>query len=163
MRRVAADVATWKHVPMQADYYPSLFDRKKGRVEEIDAIKEYRPVEHRRELKTLYDEATIPQKLGRRNFITIFGSSNIEMLEEKVRSLGEVKDIEYGRNYLNVVYDSEESNRSLLGLNRQVVNGEILGVYRQQLVVNNEDDSIFIKNKSIFSRIFEYFFGPQCQ
>ncbi|KAL0265910.1 UNVERIFIED_CONTAM: hypothetical protein PYX00_011627 [Menopon gallinae] len=151
-----------KACPMQADYYPSLFDRKKGKVEEVESIKEYRPVEHRKELRTLYDEATIPQKLGRRSFVTIFGSSNLEMLEEKVRSLGEVRDIEYGRNYLNVVYDSEESNRSLLSLNRQVVNGEILGVYRQQLVVNSEDNSIFIRNKSMFSRVVEYFFGSQC-
>lgn len=143
---------------MQTDYYPSLFDRKKSKVEEKEDIKEREHEPHRTELKTLYEEATVPQKLGRRNFITVFGTSNIEALEEKVRSMGDVKDIEYGRNYLNVMYDSEESSRRLLGLNRQVFNGEILGVYRQEAVVTSEQD-VFVKKKGGFSRVLEYFFG----
>jgi hypothetical protein len=143
---------------MQTDYYPSLFDRKKNKVEEKEDVKEREHEPYKTELKTLYEEATVPQKLGRKNFITIFGTTNIEALEEKVRSMGEVKDIEYGRNYLNVTYDSEESSRKLLGLNRQVLDGEIVGVYRQEAVVSSEQD-VFVKKKGGFSKLLEYFFG----
>lgn len=143
---------------MQTDYYPSLFDRKRTKIEEKEDFEVDEGEAPHLELKTLYDEATVPQKLGRKNYITIFGSNNIGFLEEKARSLGEIREIEYGRNYLNVIYDSEESSIKLMDLNRQTFNGEILGVYRQQTVISNEED-IFVKKKSLFSRIFEYFFG----
>lgn len=143
---------------MQTDYYPSLFDRKKAKLEEKEDAEEKEHEVSHIELKTLYEEATVPQKLGKKNFITVFGTNNIELLEEKVRSLGEVREVEYGRNYINVIYDSEESSTKLLGLNRKMLNGEILGAYRQQTVVRSDED-IFLKKKGLFSKIFDYFFG----
>ncbi|KCZ78306.1 hypothetical protein H311_00664 [Anncaliia algerae PRA109] len=142
---------------MNKEYYPSLFNRKKKQLREE---KEIKPVEETKKIKlvSLLDTAITPLKPIKHNYITIFGSTDTHILEEKVRSIGEIKEIEYGKNYLNVIYENEESNQKLLELNKTFLNGEMIGVFKQNNVVK-QDEKYFYNRKGIFYRIFLYFLG----
>lgn len=142
---------------MNKEYFPSLFTRKKNKQNEE---KEQPKLEEPKKIKlvSLLDTSFTPLKPIKHNYITIFGTSDIQLLEEKVRSFGEVKEIEYGRNYVNVIYENEESGCKLLELNKTFLNGELIGVYKQSNVIK-QNEEYFFNRKGVFYRIFNYLFG----
>lgn len=142
---------------MNKEYFPSLFSRKKKQIPEE---KTQSKLEEPKKIKlvSLLDTTITPLKPIKHNYITIFGSSDIKVLEEKVRSFGEIKEIEYGRNYLNIIYENEESSQKLLELNKSFLNGELIGVFKQTNVIK-QNEEYFYKRRGVFFRMFYYLFG----
>lgn len=65
---------------------------------------------------------------------------------------------EEGKNYLKIYSDDIIFLDSLLKLNYKEINGEIIGAYRKNFGVV-EDEEIYYKKRGIFTIVYEYLFG----
>ncbi|EIJ88747.1 hypothetical protein NEPAR06_1263 [Nematocida parisii] len=98
--------------------------------------------------------------------VTVFGYSpaNLECVLRQFRDLGEIKEISYGKNWMDIKYEKEKCMLHALQMSSQIINGEMIGV--AQKARNNmgigrvEKSSLFIKqDHGLLGRIFTYLFG----
>lgn len=93
--------------------------------------------------------------------LTIFGFSK-ENLPNIVNEINKYKphSIDYNSNYINIQLDTKDF-KNILKLNRTKINGEIIGVYRNNLI-GDLDSDIFdnesMKKEGFFKKLFKLFF-----
>lgn len=134
-------------------FYQSLFNRDKTEDFEpdTDAIIPQ---------TTLYDMPIRPQRTPTEKHVTVFGfsQSNRTNILAEVSKLVEIVKKEEGRNYVKIWAEDSLELEKVLKLNHKVINGEIVGVYRNNFGIINSND-IYVKKKGLFQIIKEYLFG----
>lgn len=159
MRRLKLDNKIHHFYPTEmTEFHPSLFrrkNRKDGSAEVAPETKQA-PIPQ----NTLYEEPLISQCKSRKKYVTVYGFSpdNLDVVLEMVKSCGEISEVEYGKNWVNVLFLNEEDVRKCLRMNTTMVEDEIIGVFRQGGGVVDDRD-IFVRRKGVFSSIMEYLFG----
>lgn len=136
-------------------YYPSLFSHSENELDETEN-KMIIPQ------TTLYDMPLQPQNSPLQKYMTVFGFSqqNRQSVLQEISSIITIKKKEEGRNYINVWAENTAELESLLKLNHKIINGEILGVYRNNFgIVSN--NNIYAKRKGILKILKEYLFGDE--
>lgn len=140
-------------------YLPRVF--KKNIEKEQPSIRETPIVEREAVIpeNTLYEESLVLHKRPNKKHITVFGftQKNLESVIKKIKEVAQVEHIEYGKNWVNVICISGENE--LIKLNKGHINGEIIGVFRDNCNVIVEDKDIFLKKEGFFSKVLAYFFG----
>lgn len=140
------------------EFHPSLFRRKNKGAGDAEAVPEAKqaPIPQ----NTLYEEPLISQRRAKKKYVTVYGFSadNLDAVLDTVRSCGEVLETEYGRNWVNVLFGSDESVKRCLRLNTAMVGDEIIGVFRQGGGIVDDKD-IFLRKKGVFTSVMEYLFG----
>lgn len=139
-------------------FHPSLFKRKNKESVAGEPVAEMKQVEIPQ--NTLYEEPLVSQRRAQKRYVTIYGftADNLEAVLEMARSCGEITEIEYGKNWVNVVFDGEEGVKRCLRQNTTMVGDEIVGVFRQGGGIV-EDRDIFVRKKGVFACVMEYLFG----
>lgn len=134
-------------------YHPSLFSRE----QEGPAGPESELVIPQ---STLYDIPVQTQHTPPKRHIVLFGytPSNKKNVLDQVAKLADAFKKEEGKNYIKIWTEDASSLDAILRLNHKMINGEIIGVYRQNFGVV-EDNGIYAKKKGIVKMIFEYLFG----
>lgn len=134
-------------------YHPSLFSRE----QEIMVETNHETVIPQ---NSLYDTPIQTQTIPVKKHLVIFGfsSSNKKAILEKLQKLCDNFKKEEGKNYIKVWANDMSSLDDILKLNHKTINGEIIGVYRQNYGVV-EDKDIYKKRKGIFQIVSEYLFG----
>ena len=109
---------------------------------------------------TLYDALVQTQNTPRKRHVTIFGftQQNRENVIEQIERSTKMYRKEEGKNWISVWSDDVSSLDSILKLNHKMINGEMIGVYRNSFGIV-EDSDIYLKKKGIFKKIYEYFLG----
>ncbi|EQB60796.1 atp-dependent 26s proteasome regulatory subunit [Vairimorpha apis BRL 01] len=107
---------------------------------------------------TLYDESLVVHEKPNKKAVTIFGftSKNLDSVLKKIREFVQIEHIEYGKNWINVVCKSNDQD--LLKLNTFMVNGEIIGVFRETSGLI-DDKNIYVKRTGLINKIIVYLFG----
>jgi hypothetical protein len=82
----------------------------------------------------------------------------MEQVLLELRKRGNLADVEYGKNWVHVLYENEEASRNCLKMNCSVIGGEMIGVVRRRKLICDEKE-IFVTRKGIFSKVYEYLFG----
>lgn len=133
-------------------YLPSLFSREQENYNET----EKEPVIPQ---TTLYDTPVQIQPNLVKKHVVLFGfsPSNKKYILEQISKESSFKK-EEGKNYIKIWSDDISFLDSLLKYNHKEINGEIIGVYRQNFGAV-EDGDIYYKKKGVFSVIYEYLFG----
>ncbi len=135
------------------EYYPSLFESRQIEDEkpEQDGIIPQ---------TTLYDMPLRSQRTPIQKHMTIFGfsSQNRENVLEEIKKIVNIDKKEEGKNYINIWGEDSCELEKLLKLNHKIINGEIIGVYRNNFGIIN-DPNIYLKRKGLFQIIKEYLFG----
>ncbi|ADM11779.1 uncharacterized protein Eint_070140 [Encephalitozoon intestinalis ATCC 50506] len=141
-----------------AEFHPSLF-RRKNRPEDIsEAVTEVKSTSIPQ--NTLYEEPLVSQHRAKKKYVTVYGftAGNLDAVMDTVKSCGEVLEVEYGRNWINVLFDNEDSIKRCLRLNTTMIEDEIVGTFRQGGGIIDSSD-IFVRKKGVFTSIMEYLFG----
>lgn len=140
------------------EFHPSLFRRKSKAEGMPEAVGEVRPAPIPQ--NTLYEEPLVSQHRARKKYVTVYGFSagNLDAVMDAIKSCGDVVEVEYGRNWVNVLLDSEEGVRRCLRLNTAMVEDEIIGAFRQGGGVVDDRD-IFVRKRGVFTSVMEYLFG----
>ncbi|KAM0676407.1 hypothetical protein GVAV_000373 [Gurleya vavrai] len=128
--------------------YPSLFKKTTKKLNHTKPIS----IPQNIPTASLNDKITIEKK-DISDYILVYGTS-----VDRLKKLEEVKSgrvIETGRNWIKVVFKSEELYFRCLNVDRRDLNGEIIGCYRS---VNLIEKKVEI-GKGILQRVKEYFFG----
>ncbi|KAI5188816.1 hypothetical protein NEMIN01_0184 [Nematocida minor] len=106
-------------------------------------------------------EFTISQKT-----VTVFGysPSNLEHILRKFRDIGEIKEISYGKNWMDVKYEREKCMFLALQESGAIINGEMIGVVqkaRKNINVGKIEKSNLLihKEEGVLGRILTYLFG----
>nr|AGE96385.1 hypothetical protein ECU07_0210 [Encephalitozoon cuniculi] len=144
-------------LPM-ADFHPSLFRRKNKSEGMPEAVSETKSASIPQ--NTLYEEPLVSQHKARKRYVTIYGFTpgNLNAVMDAAKSCGDILEVEYGKNWINVLFDNEDSIKRCLKLNTAVVEDEIVGAFRQGGGII-EDWDIFVRKKGVFTSIMEYLFG----
>ncbi|OAG31601.1 hypothetical protein NEDG_00076 [Nematocida displodere] len=142
--------------------YPSLFEDSRGSemsykhmyIPESSIYDEQVPLKHKRDLH-----------LSQRS-ITVFGYSatSVECVLRRFKTFGEIKDINYGKNWMDIKYDQEKQMFRALKENGTILNEEMIGVMQKNRKdvgsLRYGDDNVFAKpEEGILVRIFAYLFG----
>lgn len=109
---------------------------------------------------TLYDIPVQTQHTPPKRHIVLFGytpSNKKNVLDQVIKLAGAFRK-EEGKNYIKIWSEDTSCLDAILKLNHKMINGEVIGVYRQNFGVV-EDSDIYAKKKGIIRMIFEYFFG----
>lgn len=134
-------------------YHPSLFSREQDasvRFESELVIPQ----------STLYDAPVQTQHTPPKKHVVLFGytpSNKKNVLDQVSKLVGTFKK-EEGKNYIKIWSEDASSLDAVLKLNHKMINGEIIGVYRQNFGAV-EDSDIYAKKKGILRIVFEYLFG----
>ncbi|EPR78767.1 hypothetical protein SLOPH_2106 [Spraguea lophii 42_110] len=145
------------YLPMNKDtYYPSLFKKQKKQIlNENDKFTYPCSIP----LNTYYedDRYNVVNKVEK-EYITVFGfsSENTEKIVELIKTKGSIKNMEYGRNYVNVTFEDVNDYEDVISMNRTMVEGEYIGVFRNNMVSRG---NIKKKEKGLISKMLEYLFG----
>jgi hypothetical protein len=143
---------------MDTKYHPSLFRRTRKTEEPPEVSFETKQTQIPQ--NTLYEEPLLSQRRPSKKFVTVYGFSpdNLGAVMERARACGSIAEVEYGKNWVNVLYDTDEGMMKCLRLNTCMVEDEIIGAFRQNGgVLENRD--IFVRKKGIFTVMMEYLFG----
>ncbi|KAI5151409.1 hypothetical protein ENBRE01_2119 [Enteropsectra breve] len=138
-------------------YHPNLFSRE-SEERSRETIGEVVPQ------NTLHDIIGDGVERPKKIYATVFGYSfgNRDEVIKQMRGRASIARIEYGRNYMDVwVEDTMQLDR-LVAMDRQKVNGEIIGVFKNNFGANYDAD-VYASRKGVFSMIYEYVFGPSEQ
>lgn len=105
--------------------------------------------------------SSIPQKA-----VTVFGysASNLEHVLRKFREIGEIKDLSYGKNWIDIKYEKEKCMFLALRESGVIINGEMIGVVqkaRKNTAVGRvENTELFLKKDvGLLGRVLTYLFG----
>lgn len=134
-------------------YHPSLFSREQETPIEVET----EPVIPQ---ATLYDTPVQTQHAPAKKHVVLFGftpANKANVLEQISKIMGSYRK-EEGKNYIKIWASDSSSLDEILKLNHTAINGEIIGVYRQNFGVI-DDESIYVKKKGIFRMAYEYLFG----
>lgn len=86
--------------------------------------------------------------------ITIFGITNCrQVLLTELAQLGDISTLNHGLNFITFSFEIPEKNEIVLGWNRRMVEGEIIGVFS-----NRVEKGRTVK-KGVLQRVWEYLFG----
>ncbi len=134
-------------------YLPSLFSRE----QEIMNEPEKEPVIPQ---TTLYDTPVQTQATLVKKHVVLFGfsPSNKKSVLDAIPKPTEDFRKEEGKNYIKIWSEDITFLNKVLELNYKIINGEIIGVYRQNFGPI-DDSKIYEKKKGIFTIIYEYLFG----
>ncbi|KAM0685796.1 hypothetical protein COBT_002989 [Conglomerata obtusa] len=128
--------------------YPSLFLHKKH--ESVS-----KPIIQTSSIPTsTLHETVIPVKKEETDFVVLFGMNYMRLKDVPEAKKGNV--IETGHNWIKVTFDDELKFVQCLCNDRKMINGEIIGCYRN---VEKISEKIAECKKGFFTRIKEYFFG----
>jgi Nup53/35/40-type RNA recognition motif len=120
---------------------------------------------------SLYDEQHPPQEQKKESAlyqktVTVFGYSvrNLDRVRDRFRECGEVKEICYGKNWMDIRYEDERSMFKALSDSGTIIGGEMIGVVqrhkRERYFGGVWRESVFLKKKEgVFRKIFSYLFG----
>ncbi|KAG0437281.1 hypothetical protein DMUE_3785 [Dictyocoela muelleri] len=123
-------------------FYPPLFNTKKKPIPQKPPDIPLNTLKHEQTRKSALDE------------ITVFGYSDHKKMIERINECGKVLSLEYGSNYTRVIFDDEESYKKCLKMNHKVIDGNIVGVFRNKVEVKN-----CVKAEGgLLKKIFEYLF-----
>ncbi|KAI5181292.1 hypothetical protein PAEPH01_2799 [Pancytospora epiphaga] len=136
-----------------SQYYPALFSRPEIE-HEVQESGQVIPQ------NTLYDMPLQSRQVPGQRHVTVFGFSheNRANVLSRIRKMVAIKKKEEGRNYMNVWADDPAELDGLLVLNHQLIEGEIIGVFRKNFGLTQTGD-IYQRRKGIFRIIKEYLFG----
>jgi hypothetical protein len=157
-RLAFADIFSFLSPSMNTKYHPSLFKRAR-KTEELPEVS-FETKQAQIPQNTLYEEPLLSQRKPSKKFVTVYGFSpeNLGAVMERVKACGNITEVEHGKNWINILYESEECMMRCLRLNACMVEDEIIGAFRQSGgVLENAD--IFVRKKGIFTVIMEYLFG----
>ncbi|KAI5159140.1 hypothetical protein NEAUS03_0053 [Nematocida ausubeli] len=105
--------------------------------------------------------STVQQKA-----LTVFGysPSNLECVLRQFKSVGEIKEISYGKNWMDIKYEKEKCMMQALQMSSQIINGEMIGVAqraRKNIDIGSvEKSALFLKkDDGLLGRICTYLFG----
>lgn len=134
-------------------YHPSLFSRE----QEVSLDSKQEAVIPQ---TTLYDMPIQTNSTPAKKHLIVFGfsSSNKKNVLEQIQKLTDNFRKEEGKNYVKIWADDMSSLDDILKYNHKMINGEIIGVYRQNYGVI-EDNDIYLKKKGVFKLALEYLFG----
>jgi len=134
-------------------YHPSLFSRE----QEVSLDSKQEAVIPQ---TTLYDMPIQTNSTPAKKHLIVFGfsSSNKKNVLEQIQKLTDNFRKEEGKNYVKIWADDMSSLDDILKYNHKMINGEIIGVYRQNYGVI-EDSDIYLKKKGVFKLALEYLFG----
>ncbi|KAH9411895.1 hypothetical protein HK407_02g03390 [Ordospora pajunii] len=140
------------------EFHPSLFRRKCRAEGPADMELDIKPAPIPQ--NTLYEEPLVSQHRVKKRYVTVYGftPANLEAVLDMIRSCGDILEIEYGKNWVNVLFGGEEGIKKCLRMNTSIVGEEMIGVFRQGGGVVDDKD-IFVRHKGVFTSIMEYFFG----
>ncbi|EDQ31234.1 ATP-dependent 26S proteasome regulatory subunit [Enterocytozoon bieneusi H348] len=137
------------------EYMPSLFGR-------TEHVKTYTDNKQSIPQNTYYDTPMSVEHIPVSRHIVIFGftpSNRIEVIN-KVKSIVSIQRIEDGKNYISVWCEELEDLEKLIKLNYQKINGEIVGAFRKNFgIIENEE--IFEKKRGLFEKFWIYLFGSK--
>ncbi|KAI5171739.1 hypothetical protein NEFER03_1044 [Nematocida sp. LUAm3] len=98
--------------------------------------------------------------------VTVFGYSqeNMDSIIRRFKAYGEIKEINYGKNWIDIKYEKEKPIYTALRENGSIINGEMVGVLQKNRKdisapwVN--DQSVLVKKEEgLISRFLSYLFG----
>ncbi|AFN83265.1 hypothetical protein EROM_070140 [Encephalitozoon romaleae SJ-2008] len=143
---------------LMTEFHPSLFRRKNKSEDTPEVVPETKSTSIPQ--NTLYEEPLVSQHRVKKKYVTIYGFTprNLDAVIDAVKSCGDVLEVEYGKNWINVLFDNEESIKRCLRLNTTMIEDEIIGAFRQGGGII-EDHDIFVRKKGVFTSIMEYLFG----
>lgn len=109
---------------------------------------------------TLYETPIQTHNVPAKKHLVIFGfsSSNKKYVMDHIYRLVNNFKKEEGKNYIKIWSDDMSSLDEVLKLNHKLMNGEIIGVYKQNYGII-EDNDIYVRKPGIFRIFFEYLFG----
>lgn len=138
-----------------AQYYPALFSRPE--VEHVSQESGQVIPQN-----TLYDMPLQSHQMPSQRHVTVFGFSHDNRVNVlgRIRKIVAVKKKEEGRNYINIWTEDSAELDKLFALNHQMIEGEIVGVFRKNFGVAHTGD-IYPRKKGVFRLIKEYLFGEE--
>ncbi|EJW01852.1 hypothetical protein EDEG_00339 [Edhazardia aedis USNM 41457] len=148
------------------NYYPSLYKKKRNIIEKPIKVDEEAikiPTNTLFDDLSCYKSNEVKDKSSE-NFITIFGFTKIETLEEiKITIKDEISDkfniLNYGNNWFTIKFNHEYSYlKATERFNCAIINDDMIGVYRN-VKYNTLHNKPTKNGKSMIKRIFEYLFG----
>jgi len=125
---------------------------------------------------SIYDEQqpVAAQKrpfLGLQRTVTVFGYSpqNQEEVARRFKEHGEIKEISYGKNWMDIQYKVEKSMYKALRENGGIINGEMVGVVQKSRketthLAQYEKEQVLLKREEgVLGKIITYLFGQVSQ
>ncbi|KAI5189788.1 hypothetical protein NECID01_0694 [Nematocida sp. AWRm77] len=120
---------------------------------------------------SVYDEQ--PPVMYRKNMplsqktVTVFGYStgNLDSVLRRFKEHGEIKDINHGRNWMDIEYKLDKSIYQALKDTGSIQNGEMIGVLQKNkkevgYFNRHEKEQVFVKKEEgVVTKIFTYLFG----
>ncbi|TBU09406.1 hypothetical protein CWI39_0075p0020 [Hamiltosporidium magnivora] len=144
---------------MENNYYPKLFNT--GQKEKTKEYVETKEEDSEVPLLSLEDETLLSRNPCTRRYVTVFGFSlqNSDYVISQIKKCGEIKRIEYGKNWVDVEFEYDYEISKCLALNNIKINGEIIGCFRNGIHVAKTKDVFSTQRKGLIGRILEYFLG----
>lgn len=99
--------------------------------------------------------------------ITVFGysPSNLDSVLQRFKEHGEIKEINHGKNWMDIEYKSEKSIYLALKDTGTILNGEMVGVLQKNkkeigFTHWNDKEQVFVKREEgVVTKILAYLFG----
>ncbi|KAL6121609.1 hypothetical protein NUSPORA_01456 [Nucleospora cyclopteri] len=137
----------------EINYMPDLFSRAQS-VTNTTHNKQIIPQ------NTYYDASVCVQHVLETRHVTVFGYSQQNRLEvlNKIKNIAKVQRIEEGKNFLSIWCEDVQELEKIVKLNHQKIQGELIGVFRQNFGVIDKPD-IYAKKTSLLQKISNYLFG----
>lgn len=123
-------------------FYPQLFKTKTKKTIKKTPDIPLNTLKHEQARSTPLDE------------ITVFGYADHKQMVDKINACGTVLSLEYGTNYIKVVFDDEDSYQRCLKMNHKFVDGNIIGVFRNRVAAK----SCVKEETGLLRKIFTYLF-----
>ncbi|KAH9386376.1 uncharacterized protein NEMAJ01_1272 [Nematocida major] len=119
---------------------------------------------------SMYDEqpsfAPLRDPVVSQKAVTVFGysSANLEHILRKFKGIGPIKEIHYGKNWMDIRYEAEKYMFLALQESGRIINGEMIGVFQKSrrnvptARVENPN-ALLRKDTGLIERVLSYFFG----
>ncbi|KAI5186337.1 hypothetical protein NEHOM01_1401 [Nematocida homosporus] len=98
--------------------------------------------------------------------VTVFGYSagNLDHVMRRFKECGEIKEINYGKNWMDIQYEREKCMFTALRENGCILNGEMIGVVQKNrkdmgAIWLTEQEVLFKREEGVLTRILAYLFG----